>query len=108
MKDLKEKPLLQNELYTKAEEQLNQLNDVIKKKNQDYKDYTIFMTNLNTSIGALAMSVQKLNNELPSHLSKYGKDLEDNNRKINDLQGKLAENQTLLDENNKEKQEQYK
>jgi chromosome segregation ATPase len=85
--------------------QLNKLNEVIKKKNQNYKDYTIFMTNLNTSIGALAMSVQKLNSDLPSHLSKYGKDLEDNNRKINDLQGKLAENQDIMNKNNKEKQD---
>ena len=51
--------------------QLNQLNDVIKKKNQDYKDYTIFMTNLNTSIGALAMSVQKLNNDECLNSSKH-------------------------------------
>jgi chromosome segregation ATPase len=85
--------------------QLNKLNEVIKKKNEDYKAYNIFMINLNTSIGALAMSVKKLNNDLPSHLSKYGKDLEDSNRTISELQNKLAQNQSTLDQNNKEKQQ---
>jgi chromosome segregation ATPase len=85
--------------------QINKLNDIVKQKTQDFKDYTLFMNNLLSATGGLATTVKKLNEDLPVHLSKYGKDLEDSNKKISDLQSKLAENQSSLDENNKEKQD---
>ena len=76
--------------------QFGKLKQVVDQRN---KNYNVFIINLMTSIGGLAEKIKDLNNALPTYLSRYGSELENSNKKISELQNKLAENQTIMEKN---------
>lgn len=90
---------MSNDFLGQFTNQFNKLKQVIDERN---KGYNTFIINLMTNIGALSLKLEKLNDSLPSYLSKYGSEIESNKKTISDLQSKLAKNQADMENNSKE------
>jgi chromosome segregation ATPase len=79
--------------------QFNKLKQVIDDRN---KNYNIFIVNLMTNVGGLALKLKDLNDSLPNYLSKFSSELRNSKNTISELQAKLSKNQSDIENNSKE------
>jgi len=79
--------------------QFNKLKQVVDDRN---KNYNIFIVNFMTNVGGLALKLKDLNDSLPNYLSKFSSELQNSKKTISELQAKLANNQSDIENNSKE------